>query len=225
MVNSTTKSHHGKAVIFDLDGTLLDTLEDIGTSVNQALKAFKFPEHPIDSFRLFIGDGWRMLVTRALPEETRSEKVITECITFSRKIYTDNWNRSTRLYDGIPELLDKLKEKEVPMAVVSNKPQDFTLLYAAAYLSKWQFKVVLGQMKDFKPKPDPASALEVARRIGVPPKHFLFVGDSGVDMKTASAAGMHPVGVAWGFRGKEELKENGCQTIINEPIQLTQLLL
>lgn len=224
MTNSTTISQHGKAVIFDLDGTLLDTLEDIGTSVNQALKAFKFPEHPINSFRFFIGDGWRMLVTRALPEDARSEKVIKECITFSRRIYTDNWNRSTRLYEGIPELLDQLEEFGIPMAVVSNKPHDFTLRYAAAYLSEWQFNVVLGQTKDFKPKPDPASALEVARRIGVPPKHFLFVGDSGVDIKTASAAGMHPVGVAWGFRGPEELKENGCRTFITEPKQLMQLI-
>ena len=219
-----TKSDHFQAIIFDLDGTLLNTLSDIAESVNRTLAEYHFPVHPIDAYKYFIGNGWKILVTRALPEDRRSEHVIVECVTQSRKIYQDSWNRQTRLYEGIPELLDNLSERKLPLAVLSNKPHDFMLKCVDWYLNKWTFKALIGQSDDFPLKPEPASALEVARRIGLPPSAFLFVGDSAEDIKTAQAAGMHPVGATWGFRGPKELEESGCRTLVDHPQDILALL-
>jgi phosphoglycolate phosphatase len=220
----STKSDHFQAIIFDLDGTLLDTLADIAESVNRTLAEYHFPSHAIDAYCFFIGNGWEMLVTRALPEASRSEQLIAECVARSRKVYRDNWNRQTRLYEGIPELLDNLEKKQFPLAVLSNKPHDFMLRYVESYLKKWKFKALIGQSDHFPLKPDPASALEVARQVGLPPSAFLFVGDSAVDIKTAEAAGMHSVGAGWGFRGPQELEENGCQTLVHHPLDILSLL-
>jgi phosphoglycolate phosphatase len=207
-----------------LDGTLLDTLADIAESVNRTLEEYHLPVHVLDAYRFFIGDGWKMLVSRALPEAHCSEQLIAECVERSRKIYRDNWNRQTRLYEGIPELLDNLAKKQIPLAVLSNKPHDFMLRCVEFYLNKWKFKILIGQSDNFPLKPDPASALEVARQIGLPPSAFLFVGDSAVDIQTAEAAGMHSVGAAWGFRGPQELEENGCRTLIHHPLDVLSLL-
>jgi phosphoglycolate phosphatase len=219
-----TKSDHFQAIIFDLDGTLLDTLADIAESVNRTLAEYHFPVHALDAYRFFIGDGWEMLVTRALPEAHRSEQLIAECVTRSRKVYRENWNRQTRLYAGISELLDNLSKKQIPLAVLSNKPQDFMLKCVEFYLKKWRFKFLIGQSAHFPLKPDPASALEVARQIGLSPSAFLFVGDSAVDIETADAAGMQSVGVGWGFRGPQELEENGCRTLVHHPLDILSLL-
>ena len=202
-----------RAIIFDLDGTLLNTLDDIADSVNQMLGDKGLPMHTVDAYRFFIGNGWRMLVTRALPENKRSDERIDACVVRSRKIYHENWNCKTRAYAGIADLMDRLQERGIPLAVLSNKPHDFALRYAHAYLGQWKFEAILGYSDRFPPKPDPTAALEIAERVGVPPAHFLFVGDSAVDMRTAHAAGMHAVGAAWGFRGAAELQENGCRTL------------
>ena len=219
-----TQSDIYQAIIFDLDGTLLDTLADIAESVNRTLAEYHFPSHAIDAYKFFIGNGWKMLVTRALPETHRSEQVIAECVVRSRSIYQDSWNRLTRLYEGIPELLDNLAVRKLPLAVLSNKPHDFMLRCVEWYLKKWKFEIFMGQSDDFPLKPDPASSLEVARQIGLPPPAFLFIGDSAVDIQTAEAAGMHSVGVTWGFRGPQELKEAGCQTLVHHPLDILSLL-
>lgn len=213
-----------QAIIFDLDGTLLDTLADIGASVNQMLAEYGFPDHTTDDYRRFIGNGIRMLVTRALPIEGRSEEMADACVRRARELYWENWNRKTRPYEGITELLDCLKTKGLPLAVLSNKPHDFTVRYVTAYFDKWDFKVVMGQNDHFPVKPDPGSALDIARRMGLSPETFLFVGDSAVDMKTAAAAGMYAVGVAWGFRGPKELRENGCRALVEHPLEILPLL-
>lgn len=224
MKTMSTQSDQFQAIIFDLDGTLLDTLADIAESVNRTLAEYRFPSHPIDAYKYFIGNGWKMLVTRALPETHRSEQLIAECVTRSRKIYQDNWNRQTRLYEGIPDLLDKLSERRFPLAVLSNKPHDFMLKCVQWYLKKWEFNVLIGQSDKFPLKPDPASALEVAGQIGLPPSAFLFIGDSAEDIKTAEAAGMHSVGAAWGFRGPKELEEAGCRALVQHPLDILSLL-
>jgi len=213
-----------QAIIFDLDGTLLDTLADIGDSVNLMLGEYGFPGHTTDDYRRFIGNGIQMLVTRALPIQGRSKEMVTACVQRAREIYWENWNNKTRPYDGITDLLDHLKKKGWPLAVLSNKPHDFTVRYVNAYFDKWDFKVVMGQNDHFPVKPDPASALDIARQIGLAPESFLFVGDSAVDMRTAAAAGMHAVGVSWGFRGPRELRENGCQTLVEHPSEILRLL-
>ncbi len=213
-----------QAIIFDLDGTLLDTLADIGDSVNLMLAEYGFPGHTTDDYRRFIGNGIQMLVTRALPIDGRSQEMVDACVRRARELYWENWNRKTRPYEGITDLLDHLLTRGLPLAVLSNKPHDFTVRYVNAYFDKWDFRVVMGQNDHFPVKPDPASALDIARQIDRSPETFLFVGDSAVDMKTATAAGMHAVGVAWGFRGPKELTENGCQTLVSHPLEIIALL-
>jgi phosphoglycolate phosphatase len=213
-----------KAIIFDLDGTLLNTLDDIADSVNRMLNEEGLPMHDIDAYRFFIGNGWRMLVTRALPENQRSDERIDACVARSRAFYHENWNRKTRVYAGISDLMDRLQERGIPLAVLSNKPHDFALRYADAYLGKWKFEAIMGYSDRFPPKPDPTAALAIAGRVGVAPGNFLFVGDSAVDMLTAHAAGMHAVGAAWGFRGTGELQDNGCRTLVHHPLEILPLL-
>jgi len=213
-----------RAIVFDLDGTLLNTLDDIADSVNRMLEEKGLPTHTVDAYRFFIGNGWRMLVTRALPEDQRSDERIDTCVERSRIIYHANWNRKTRAYAGVSDLMDRLQERGIPLAVLSNKPHDFALRYAEAYLGQWKFEAILGYSDRFPPKPDPTAALEIATRIGVAPENFLFVGDSAVDMRTAHAAGMHAVGAAWGFRGAKELEDSGCRILIHHPLEILPLL-
>lgn len=224
MKNDNIPDRGFQAIVFDLDGTLLDTLADIGDSVNRMLAEYGFGGHTMDDYRRFIGNGIQLLVTRALPLAGRSDVMVSKCVRRAREIYWENWNRKTRPYEGITDLLEKLKQKGVPLAVLSNKPHDFTVRYVEAYFGHQAFELVMGQSDDFPVKPDPASALYIARQIGLPPSAFLFVGDSAVDMQTAAAAGMHSVGVAWGFRGPKELENNGCRTLIRRPLEILNLL-
>ena len=224
MKTMSTQSDHFQAIIFDLDGTLLNTLEDIGDSVNRMLTDNGFPGHSLDDYRGYIGNGLKKLVERSLPVEARSAEMIETSVRRAREIYWKNWNIKTRPYDGITDMLDHLKQKEIPMAVLSNKPHDFTVRYVDAYFGKWDFDVVMGQSDRFPVKPDPASALDVARQIGLPPSAFLFIGDSAVDIQTAEAAGMHSVGVTWGFREAKELEEAGCRTLVDHPLDILALL-
>jgi phosphoglycolate phosphatase len=213
-----------KAILFDLDGTLLDTLEDLGNSVNGVLAARDFPTHTLDEYRYFVGDGTAMLITRALPQGKRNDETIRACLEELREEYGRNWKVNTRPYEGIPEMLDALTEHGLKMAVLSNKLHEFTRLCVADLLSNWTFDVVFGQRDEVCRKPDPAGALEVAEHLSLPPADFLYLGDTAVDMKTATAAGMFPVGVLWGFRPAEELKEGGAQALIERPLEILNLL-
>ena len=133
-----------QAIIFDLDGTLLNTLDDIADSVNRMLEEHGFPVHTVDAYRFFIGNGWRLLVSRALPEQQRADERIDACAARSKEIYSENWNRKTRVYAGVPELMDRLQERGVPLAVLSNKPHDFALKYAHAHPGRWKFRGIMG---------------------------------------------------------------------------------
>jgi len=213
-----------KAILFDLDGTLLDTLKDIGNAANRVLAGKGFPTHELDAYRYFVGDGTAMLINRALPEEKRNDDVIRACLTEFLEDYGRNWNVKTLPYEGIPEMLDALNHRGLKMAILSNKPHEFTKQCATKLLSNWNFDVVIGQRNGVPPKPDPAGALEVAKRLNIPPAGFLYIGDSGVDMKTAVASGMFPVGALWGFRSMEELKDNGSLALIDRPSEILSLL-
>jgi len=213
-----------RSIIFDLDGTLLNTLEDIGDSVNRMLTEIGFPGHSLDDYRRFIGNGLKKLVERALPVAGRSAEMVDASVRRAREIYWENWNVKTRPYDGIGDMLEQLNRKGTPLAVLSNKPHDFTVRYVDAYLGRSNFKVVMGQSDRFPVKPDPTSALEIARLIDLPPSAFFFVGDSNADVQAATSAGMHSVGVGWGFRGPRELVENGCRTLVNHPLEIVDLI-
>jgi phosphoglycolate phosphatase len=213
-----------KAVLFDLDGTLLDTLEDISNAVNRVLEGKGFPTHKLNAYRNFVGDGSAMLINRALPKEKRTDDVIRTCLTAYLEDYGRNWNVKTKPYEGIPEMLDSLNDRGLKMAILSNKPHAFTKQCATELLSSWDFDAVIGQRNGTPPKPDPAGALEVAKRLDLSPVDFLYMGDSGVDMKTAVASGMFPVGVLWGFRSMGELKDNGSLALINRPSEILNFL-
>ena len=213
-----------KAILFDLDGTLLDTLEDIGNAMNRVLAGKGFPTHEMDVYRYFVGDGAAMFIKRALPEEKRNDDTIRACLKKFMEDYGRNWNVKTKPYEGVPEMLDELTERGLKMAVLSNKPHEFAKQCVTEVLSNWNFDVILGQRNGVPPKPDPAGALEVAGRLNTLPADFLYLGDSGVDMKTAVASTMFPVGALWGFRSMEELKENGSRALVERPAEVLNLL-
>lgn len=212
-----------KAVIFDLDGTLLDTLDDIGSSVNRVLIENGFEPHPLGRYRAFVGDGSKMLVTRALPKTKRNEETIQHCLNEFFKDYSRNWNRMTKIYTGVPELLDELIYQGFKLAVLSNKRHDLTRKCVEHFFPDIHFEAVLGFRDTIPRKPHPAGATEIASILSLSPKKIIYAGDSGTDMETATAANMFPVGVLWGFRTAEELKKSGAEVLIADPLAMVEL--
>lgn len=213
-----------KAVMFDLDGTLLDTIEDLTDSMNIVLGRFGFPAHDPETCKNFVGDGVELFAFRALPENHRDEATVAECVVGMREEYRKRWAQKTRPYHGIPELLDGLTLRNLKMAILSNKPDDATKEMVAKLLSQWQFDPVAGALPSVPKKPDPTLAVEISQRLLIPPDKFLYLGDTGTDMKTARAAGMFPVGVLWGFRTAEELRDNGAKELVRHPMEVLRLL-
>ena len=213
-----------QAVCFDLDGTLLDSLEDLAICTNGILKKKGFPEHPLEAYNYFVGDGAKMLMTRVLPEAERSDDLIEECRQQFEIDYAECWDQNTRPYDGIPELLNELQIRKLKMAALSNKPHTFTVQFVNHLLKDWDFEVVFGQREGIPRKPDPAGMIEISKKMGVPTEAFLYLGDTATDMKTAKEAGCFAVGVLWGFRPEKELVDNGAQAIIKQPLDLISLL-
>jgi phosphoglycolate phosphatase len=212
------------AVIFDLDGTLLDTLADIGGAANRVLAELEFPQHPLDDYRHFVGEGVARLFERALPDGARDGRLVERCVSGFREEYARTWNEQTAPYEGVARLLAELAARGVPLAVLSNKPHAFTVACIEEYFGQTDFVRVLGQRDEVPRKPDPAGALEIAAAAGLPADRFLFVGDTPIDMATARAARMHAVGVTWGFRPRTELAEQGAATLIERPAELLALV-
>ena len=215
---------HFEAILFDLDGTLLDTLEDLSNAANRVLARNGFPTHKMDVYRYFVGDGVAVLMNRALPEDKRNDEIICTCVQEFREEYGQNWNAKTKLYDGVAEMLDTLAAYSLKIAILSNKPDEFTKRCVAEFLPKWTFDIVLGQLNSLPLKPDPAGAKEIAKCLKISPSNFIYLGDTSIDMKTAVAAGMFPVGALWGFRTGKELLENGAQVLIKRPQDILNLL-
>jgi phosphoglycolate phosphatase len=213
-----------KAVIFDLDGTLLDTIEDLGDSMNSVLEKHGYPVHDLKAYKYFVGNGMRNLVLRALPEDRRDSASVDQGLIEMRGEYSRRWAEKTRPYPGIPALLDALTEKGMKLAVLSNKLDKFSKDIVKKLLPDWSFYPVYGEREGVPIKPDPAGALEIAEILGLNPEEFLYLGDTGIDMKTAAAAGMYAIGVLWGFRDAEELEKNGANTIIADPLEVLKLL-
>lgn len=210
-----------KAVLFDLDGTLLNTLEDIADSMNKVLTEHGFPTRHVQEYRHFVGNGSRMLVIRALPQDERSnEHLVSECLAGFMTDYGRNWATKTFVYAGVPQMLDWVTAAGLKKAILSNKNDEFTRRCVLRFLSSWEFDAVRGHRDGVPPKPDPRAALDIAASLGVKPSEFIYVGDSGVDMKTAVAAGMVPVGVLWGFREAGELLEAGARFLLVDPMDL-----
>ena len=213
-----------KAVLFDLDGTLLDTIEDLADSMNIVLTGMGFPTHEVAAYKYHVGDGVRELAVRALPKNHQDEETIKKCIAAMRQEYGSRWDKKTRPYPGIPGLLDALTARGIKMAVLSNKPDQNTKVVVAKLLPKWRFDYVAGERAGIPRKPDPGAALSIAEQLGIPPKEWLYLGDTNTDMKTAVGAGMYPVGALWGFRTADELLACGAKTLIEHPPGLLALL-
>jgi len=212
-----------KAVLFDLDGTLLDTLQDIADSANAALRQLGFTEHPTEAYKYFVGDGIEELAERALPQSERNADTVAECLKLTRNEYQRRWAVHTRPYPGIREMLDELRNRNVPMSVLSNKPHEFTCRMVNEFFGYDCFVLVLGATENIPIKPDPTAALQIAEQMKIPPAQFVYVGDSGTDMQTAEAAGMYAVGALWGFRTKDELVRTGAERLIERPCELVTL--
>ena len=209
-----------RAILFDLDGTLLNTLDDIGAAMNRVLVERGLPAHELKAYLDFVGHGSRVLVERALPESRRDAATIDTCLGDYMADYGRRWNDKTELYPGIADMLDLVSSSNIKLAILSNKPHVLTMRCAESHLSKWPFVTILGQQDGTPRKPDPTSALALAEQLGVSADDCLFVGDSGVDMQTATAAGMVPVGVLWGFRPESEIREHGAQAVLKHPSEL-----
>jgi len=215
-------NHDIRAVLFDLDGTLADTLADLANATNWALQQVGCPSHPVDRYRYMVGDGARELCARALPADKQA--LVDDVLRLMRQHYDEHCFDLTRLYPGIPELVAALTERHLKLAVLSNKPDEFTKRVIAHYFQPAPFAIVRGQRPNVPLKPDPTAARQIAQELGIPLAHWLYLGDTNTDMQTARAVGMHTVGVLWGFRDRAELLASGAEHILVNPRDALELL-
>lgn len=212
-----------RAIIFDLDGTLLNTLDDIADAMNFVLRKYQLPTHDPEQYKYYVGDGIYNLVKRSLPNEIR-ERDISTYVSDMRNVYSQYLNKKTKPYEGIIPLLDRLEKIKIPKAILSNKPHELTNETVNHYFSNYKFYPVYGAREDIPIKPNSAGAVEISEKLGVPPHSCLYVGDTRTDMLTAQSAEMFSVGVTWGFRSVEELLLNGAIYVIDKPLELLDLL-
>ncbi len=214
-----------KLAIFDLDGTLLDTIGDLGSSVNYALRLHGFPEHPLDAYRFFVGNGARELVARALPEGYRDDATVDRVREDFRAYYAAGHDiLMTRPYPGIPELIEACRRAGITLAVASNKFHAATDKLTRHYFGGDTFHTILGQREGIPIKPDPTIVHEILAATGFAPEEALYIGDSGVDMETAARAGVESVGVTWGFRPRAELEACGARHIVERADEIGRFL-
>lgn len=210
-----------RAVLFDLDGTLTNTLEDIADAMNRSLRLHGLPEWPLDAYRYLVGDGAKKLAERAVRE--RQELALSV-----QQAYQAYYQTHTRVkscpYDGVPEMLKALQARDVPMAVFSNKPDADTRNVVAHFFPEIKWAAVRGQVEGVPVKPDPAGALAAAAAMGVAPKEVLYLGDTATDMHCAVNAGMYPVGALWGFRTANELTDSGAEQFAAHPEDILDVL-
>ncbi len=211
-----------RTIIFDLDGTLIDSLEDIAVCMNQVLKELNLPIHKIEDYRYFVGGGISVLVENALKGQTQDIK--EEVTKRFKVIYDQKLHSNTRPYEGIYELLDELKKLNCNLAILSNKPHEFTVAYADLLFKDYDFKEIHGQKEDIPKKPDPIAAINIANSFQQPCEEVYFVGDTMVDMQTAKNANMIGIGVLWGFRDEKELMENGASFVVKHPLDILEII-
>ncbi len=212
-----------KAVLFDLDGTLVDSLYDLADSANYALESKGYPTHEAEKYKYFVGDGMKKLMERVLPENHRSEAEILDLLQIFLAWYGKHYTDKTYVYDGIIPLLDSLKNKGIKLGVVTNKADDMAQKVVEKLLSGY-FDYVLGKCERFPTKPNPAATLYVMQEMNVNPSECIFIGDSGMDAKNGVNCGAVSVGALWGFREKTELLENGAQYTVNSPLELLEII-
>jgi phosphoglycolate phosphatase len=213
-----------KAVLFDLDGTLLYTLKDVADAMNEALVHFGYPPHPVDAYKYFIGESVETETHRALPESVHDPEFIKKVAVYSEEIYDKCWGNNTHTYPGIPELLTELQHRSLSLVILSNKNDRFTKVMVEKILPQWRFEIVQGALPDVPLKPDPTMALQIVKKLRIPPEQFLYLGDTSTDMQTAVSAGMFPVGCLWGYRTADELLESGAKVLIKTPADVLDII-
>lgn len=213
-----------RAITFDLDGTLLDTLDDIADAMNSVLADRQLPQHSVERYKQLVGDGMETLVRRALPADADDEAMVAETMEAMRVAYGRRWDQKTRPYGGIPELLDELVAREIDLLILSNKPEELTVAAVAKLLAPWSFASVRGARAGVPKKPDPTAMLALMKQHQLSAERLLYVGDTNTDMRTARAAGLRAVGVTWGFRSEQELRQSGAHHILHAPRELLELL-
>ena len=213
-----------KLVIFDLDGTLLNTIADLAASTNHALAANGYPTHPTEEYRFFVGNGINKLFERALPEGEKTEANVLKIRQRFIPYYDVHCVDLTKPYPGIPELLKTLQQREIQLAVASNKYQRATGKLIPYFFPDIHFTAILGQREGIPRKPDPQIVHEIMRMANVSTDEVLYVGDSNVDMQTANNARVDSVGVTWGFRPRAELEQGSPFAIIDKAEELLSFL-
>ncbi len=212
-----------QGLIFDLDGTLIDSLPGIATSLNHALACQGFPRHVTPDVRRFIGDGSWMLAKRAAPAGSTDE--VVGAVEQAFKAHYDlHWAQGTTLYPGIAALLESLRGAGHPLAILSNKPHPFVLDIAASLFPDGLFTAVIGQQKGVPHKPDPAGLLEIIRTLGLPPEDCILIGDSTIDIATSRNAGTRAIAVTWGYHDRDPLVAAAPDAIIDDPAALPAAL-
>lgn len=209
-----------KAIIFDLDGTLLDTVADLANSMNAVLESYGLAGWDKTQYYQFVGNGLKMMVKRALPEGFIA---YDEAFAQFMINYEANLIKESKPYPGIVTMLEHCNKKKIPIAICSNKAQNYSEIVVRHYFPAIHFEAVIGDQFDGRHKPDPEAALAIADKMGLDPHEILFVGDSDVDMKTAHNAGMIAIGVSWGFRGEKELSEAKADRIIHKAMDIFEL--
>ena len=211
-----------KAVIFDLDGTLLNTLDDLADSANHVLCELGFPTHDTDAYKYFVGNGIPKLIERCLPKD--KQEYHGKALSMFSEYYAAHSKDKTAPYEDIPKLLGELCDRGLLLGVITNKAHDIAVGVVEDYFGKGIFGCIRGLDSSIKAKPDPLGALSVAEKLGVRPDEVLYIGDSGVDMQTAENAGFISLGVLWGFRTKEELLKSGAKYIAEKPLDILNFI-
>lgn len=211
-----------KAVIFDLDGTLLDTLEDIAISSNFVLEQYGKSPLPVEDYNFLVGQGALQLFKDLFPN--LSEKETKEALALFEEHYATQFDVNTKIYENISKVLTFLQVKGIKMSVLSNKPNTFTKKCVVKYLRNWNFEAVYGVREGIERKPSKAGVIEILNEIDVKASETLFIGDTKVDMITAKNADMDSIGVLWGFRDEKELVENGATYIAQIPSDIIKIL-
>ena len=222
LIISFNKMHY-KAVIFDLDGTLLDTIEDLTLCFNSIIEKRGFPVFDMDEYKLFVGVGAENVIRSIIPKEKITETLVKECLSEFKAVYAEGCLVHTKPYPEIDQLLRSLKEKGIKCSVLSNKPHDATVQCVYYYFPKVPFHNIIGKKEDTPLKPDPLLTLKILEEMQVSPNECVFLGDTATDMQTAANAGAFPVGALWGFRSVDELAEAGAKEVIANPLELLAL--
>ena len=212
-----------KALIFDLDGTLLNSLVDIMDSVNIVLTEYNLPTHSLDEYKMFIGNGIEVLAKKALQEKLNDNE-FDNFLKKVKKIYSQRQILKTQPYDGIRDMLKILNAKQIKIAILSNKPNEFTQQVVSHFFTDIKFDIILGSRVNVPRKPNPQAVFEILGQLNLKKNQAFFVGDTSTDMQTGKNAGLKTIGVSWGFRSVQELKQNGADFIVNKPSEILELV-